>query len=136
MVWGILFPDGYVHLEPILGTLTGQKYVKLLSDIVPKLDREFGVKKYYLQQDNASVHTAKVVKNYIASGGEGKKISNSFGLLILPHKHGKIILPSRRAVVSGTSTFWSGLVACASVITKRERESRTAPSGLVWLVSR
>jgi len=67
MAWGIILPDGYVHLEKIDGTLTAQKYVILLSKVVPKLDREFGPKKYYFQQDNASVHTARQVREFMTA---------------------------------------------------------------------
>jgi len=69
MVWGILFPDGYLHLEKIEGILNADKYLELLAKIIPKLDREFGRGEYYFQQDNASVHTAKKVKDYIETEG-------------------------------------------------------------------
>jgi len=69
MIWGILFPDGYVHLEMVEGILNADRYLELIAKIIPELDREFGRGEFYFQQDNASLRTAKIVRNYIDTEG-------------------------------------------------------------------
>lgn len=64
MVWGMLLPDFTIHLEPLYGKQNAITYIELLKKVKGILDNKFGAGNYHFQQDNAAIHTAKVVTKY------------------------------------------------------------------------
>lgn len=64
MVWGMVLPNGYVHVERLHGRIDGQKYIDMLNTSIDNLNAIFGPRMYYFQQDNASIHTSKVAKEF------------------------------------------------------------------------
>lgn len=79
MVWGMLLPDGLIHLELMKGRQNSEKYLSLIKDKVkPFLDSRFENNDYWFQQDNCSIHCAKIVKNWIAK--------NNFRILEWPSR--------------------------------------------------
>lgn len=66
MVWAMLLPNFVVHLDRIDGNQNAEKYVDLLKRVKTLLDEDFGENGYYFQHDNASIHTANLVKHFLA----------------------------------------------------------------------
>lgn len=65
-VWGCFSGSGVGDLYRCNGTFTGAKYREILKNHMAKRLRAMG-KNAIFQQDNAPVHTAKVVQNYLAN---------------------------------------------------------------------
>lgn len=58
-------PDGFVHVEKLHGRVKALDYLDMLKNHVkPILYQRFPDGDYYLQQDNAPIHTAKVVSQW------------------------------------------------------------------------
>lgn len=67
MVWGCMCSSGVGKIVIFEGKVTAVVYLQLLKDvIIPEGKRLIG-EKCILQQDNAPIHKANVVKNYINS---------------------------------------------------------------------
>ena len=65
MVWGMLLPNGILHLERLDGRVNGETYNKLLSEKVkPFAGQHVTRNNYYFQQDNASIHRCKIVMTW------------------------------------------------------------------------
>ncbi|XP_065368825.1 uncharacterized protein LOC135961256 [Calliphora vicina] len=67
MVWGAITYYGTIDLEFQSAKMTGASYKTLLESAFPKFSELFGPISWILQQDNAPIHTARVVKEFIAS---------------------------------------------------------------------
>jgi len=65
MVWGCFCKDKVGPLVFIEGTITGERYLQLLNDYLLPFLRELGDENEYMfQDDNAPVHTARIVKDW------------------------------------------------------------------------
>ena len=59
MVWGMLLPDGFIHLELLIGRQKSSNYVELIKKKVhPILQSRMQNVEYYFQQDNCSIHVS------------------------------------------------------------------------------
>lgn len=67
MVWGAITYYGTIDLEFQSAKMTGASYKTLLESAFPKFSELFGPISWILQQDNAPIHNARVVKEFIAS---------------------------------------------------------------------
>jgi transposase len=84
-VWGAVSSRGKLPLQFFEGTLTADKYLKILEKAVPEANELFEGDEWTLQQDGASSHTAKRVtkwlnenvENYISAGQKGDWPGNS-----------------------------------------------------------
>jgi hypothetical protein len=65
MVWGMIFPNGFLHLERHIGRMDSKKYIQLLQKVLPIIENNCNGE-YILQQDNCSVHTSKATKAWMA----------------------------------------------------------------------
>ncbi|KAL4499093.1 hypothetical protein ABPG72_016995 [Tetrahymena utriculariae] len=65
MVWGSISFKGKIHLEFVEDRLNSLKYIGILQKMIPKANAQFGKKMWKMQQDNAAVHKAKIVTNYL-----------------------------------------------------------------------
>lgn len=66
MVWGAITYYGTLELEVVSGKMTGNSYKMMLENKFPKIREIFGPLPWIFQQDNAPVHTAGVVRNWIS----------------------------------------------------------------------
>ena len=67
MVWGCLCFDGVGTLSRVNGNINAQKYIEILDDnLWPVLVRHFPAGNYLFQDDNAPVHRARIVQEFIA----------------------------------------------------------------------
>lgn len=67
MVWGAITYYGTIDLEFRSVTMNGETYKTLLQNVFPSLHEKFGHQLFIFQQDNAPIHNAKVVKDWIRS---------------------------------------------------------------------
>ena len=68
MVWGMVLPNGQIHVELLRGRVDSDAYIKLLKyKVKPYLNKELGAGNFYLQQDNCSVHVSKKTTTYLTS---------------------------------------------------------------------
>lgn len=67
MVWGGIFLGGRTKLEFIQGKVNAEYYERILERQLLPIANMFKGQKWFFQQDNAAVHTAKSVKNFMAS---------------------------------------------------------------------
>jgi hypothetical protein len=70
MVWGCISGFGIFNLHLCQGHVNSEQYLQILQG--PMLDSvynrfEFPEQRFIFQEDNAPVHTAKVVKAWLAS---------------------------------------------------------------------
>ena len=65
-VWGFMWRDSLLDLKLIPGRLTGQRYIDeiLEPSVAPFLESH---PELVFQQDNASIHTARIVKTYMSA---------------------------------------------------------------------
>lgn len=66
MVWGAITYYGTLELEVVSGKMTGNSYKMMLENKFSKIREIFGPLPWIFQQDNAPVHTAGVVRNWIS----------------------------------------------------------------------
>ena len=67
MVWGCMSESGVGELVLVKGRLCASDYISLLKRALPASVRSLGLQNEYIfQQDNASCHTAKLTKNWMA----------------------------------------------------------------------
>ena len=69
MVWGMIMPSGFIHLERLEGKFNSEKYIEMPSEVIPNLDTLFGKGNYWFQQDNSSIHTSKASTKYFDEAG-------------------------------------------------------------------
>ena len=67
MVWGGIYVGGRTKLEFIHGKVDGEYYKKIVERRVLPLANVFKGQTWFFQQDNAPVHTSKLVKNFMES---------------------------------------------------------------------
>lgn len=66
MVWGCFSGKGLGPLIKVEGKMNSQDYIQILElQLLPLLHKDFNNRGYLFQDDNAPVHTAKIVKNWI-----------------------------------------------------------------------
>ena len=67
MVWGCMSESGVGELVLVNSRLCASDYISLLKQALPASVRSLGLQNEYIfQQDNASCHTAKLKKNWMA----------------------------------------------------------------------
>jgi len=67
MVWAMALPNGLLSFRILDRDFKSQKYIDLLSEtIVPICKLNYG-DTFWFQQDNSRIHTARIVKNWMAS---------------------------------------------------------------------
>ena len=65
MVWGCITSDGSLFIKFVEGKYKSSDYLKDLKTLfIPWLDNKFGGRKYIFQQDNASIHSSKLVMDW------------------------------------------------------------------------
>jgi len=65
IVWACISSHGPGKIVILEGKITSQVYLKLMQEvIIPEGKRLIG-DDFILQQDNASIHTAKIVRKFI-----------------------------------------------------------------------
>lgn len=65
MVWGAIASNGMYMLHRVEGTMKSPNYLDLLDNkVIPWMDAAFPDSNYHFLQDNAAVHTAKIVTAY------------------------------------------------------------------------
>lgn len=67
IVWGAVSYYGTIDLVVQSARMTGNNYKNLLEVVFPKIRDVFGPLEWIYQHDNALIHTARVVKSWIAS---------------------------------------------------------------------
>jgi hypothetical protein len=66
MIWGCITYEGVGTLTVVDGNINAQKYIEVIDNFVcPVIARHFPDDNYVLQDDNAPVHRACVVKEYM-----------------------------------------------------------------------
>ena len=69
LVWAMVMPNGLISHHFIRGKFKASDYLNLLKEkVIPMLKLNFG-DKYSFQEDNASVHKAKVIKDFYSASG-------------------------------------------------------------------
>ena len=70
MMWGCFSGKGLGPLVKVDGKMNRHDYIQILdSYLLPLIDNDFNGQGYLFQDDNAPVHTAKDVKNWIKMKG-------------------------------------------------------------------
>lgn len=64
MIWGAIGYYGKCDLQFISGKINSVDYVNMLKEVLPAFGRKIAGKKWTFQQDNALIHTAKVVNEW------------------------------------------------------------------------
>lgn len=64
MVWGAITSNGPIELVILNGRQSSIDYLELLKEQKEKMGNKLGRHPFIFQQDNASIHTAKIVKNW------------------------------------------------------------------------
>lgn len=64
MIWGAISYYGTIELQFIKGTMKAESYKTILENARPKIDTIFGPMQWLFQQDNAPVHTARIIKSW------------------------------------------------------------------------
>lgn len=65
LIWMMAMPNGLLSFTVINGTLNSDKYIALLQNyVVPVIKLNYG-KDYWFQEDNASVHKSRKVKEFM-----------------------------------------------------------------------
>lgn len=64
MVWGAITSNGPIELVILNGRQSSNDYLELLKEQKDKMAHKLGRHPFIFQQDNASIHTAKVVKSW------------------------------------------------------------------------
>lgn len=67
MVWGAITYYGTIELVFVSSKMNGNGYKSILESVFPILNDIFGPLPWILQQDNAPIHNARVVKSFISS---------------------------------------------------------------------
>ena len=68
MVWGAISSRGTTTLSLSKGSVNAEKYQDILNEHLPSLDILYP-DGYVLQQDNATAHTAKTTRDWLADRG-------------------------------------------------------------------
>lgn len=66
MVWGGISYYGAIELAFQNQKMTAKSYLSILDSAFPKFQQLFGPLKWTYQQDNAPIHTARIVKDWIS----------------------------------------------------------------------
>lgn len=69
MVWGVIFPTGFLSLRIISGIINSEKYINILKDCFIPMSKLNLKQDYYFQQDNCRVHTSSSSKQFFDSDG-------------------------------------------------------------------
>jgi transposase len=70
MMWGCFSGKGLGPLVKVDGNLNSLGYIQILEDhLLPLIENDFNRRGYLYQDDNAPVHTARVVKNWYSTNG-------------------------------------------------------------------
>lgn len=64
MYWGMVMPNGLIWLKLLNGKQNAQKYVHLMENYAVPIMKLNYINNFYFVQDNAAIHTAKIVKDY------------------------------------------------------------------------
>lgn len=64
MIWAGIGYMGKTEITFLQGTINSTLYLELIRNQINTYAERISVTPYIFQQDNAAVHTAKVVKNY------------------------------------------------------------------------
>lgn len=64
MVWGLVLHNGFVHVERLEGKVNTDRYLEMLSEVLPNLTNVFDHSEFYFQQDNCSIHVSKKALEY------------------------------------------------------------------------
>ena len=65
MVWGCITSDGSLFIKFIDGKYRSTDYLKDLKTLfIPWMDNKFGGRNYIFQQDNASIHSSRLVMDW------------------------------------------------------------------------
>ena len=67
MMWGLVLPNGLIALKKVVGHQTSENYIEILSKYAVPLIKLNLKEDFGLVQDNSRTHTAKKVKDYMAS---------------------------------------------------------------------
>ena len=65
MYWGVIMPNGLIHLIKLEKTFNSDKYVQKLENIDVKLLNLNMKPSFYFVQDNSRVHTSKKSTEYL-----------------------------------------------------------------------
>ena len=74
MVWAGIGYRGKTEIKFIQGCMNSAGYLNLIKNQIQTYARRIARKKYLFQQDNAAVHTARIVKDYFQA--ENIKVLN------------------------------------------------------------
>ena len=65
MVWGMVLPNGIIHLEMVEERMNSEAYINILQDrAIPIIEEYFDGQQYYFQQDNAACHVSKMAMQF------------------------------------------------------------------------
>lgn len=120
MVWGAISYFGALDLSFQNARMTGSTYKGLLEAAFPKITDLFGPLPWILQQDNAPIHTAGVVKSFIASQNvqlmswppyspDLNIIENAWGWLTRKIYEGGKQYNDKEALIDGIKTAWADI---------------------------
>lgn len=65
MIWAMMLPNGLIAYRLLNRTFKSQNYIALLAETVVPICRLNYGKNYWFQQDNARIHTAKIVQEWM-----------------------------------------------------------------------
>ncbi|CAG2224309.1 unnamed protein product [Mytilus edulis] len=66
MIWGCITYEGVGTITVVTGNINALKYIEIVDNFVwPVIARHFPADNYIYQDDNAPVHRAKIVKDYM-----------------------------------------------------------------------
>jgi len=69
LVWAMVMPNGLISHQFIRGKFKATDYLTLLKEkVIPILKLNFG-DNFWFQEDNASVHKAKIIKDFYTASG-------------------------------------------------------------------
>jgi len=69
MMWGCFSGKGLGPLVKVEGKMNRFDYIQILeTHLLPLISRDFGEKGYLFQDDNAPIHTAKDVNEWLQKG--------------------------------------------------------------------
>lgn len=64
IVWGTIGYKGKTNIRCVKGKMKSPDYMKLINEEITLHARRISGEKFIFQQDNAAVHTVKILKNY------------------------------------------------------------------------
>lgn len=146
MVWGALFPNGYLHIVSLEGRINSQVYQNFINDdFKPFIDMIYPDGNYYLQQDNCSVHVSKSTLKFFEENNirTFKWPSKSPDLNIIENiwKTMSSIVYDEKCQYNTLDELWKAIDRATSEINVNRLEYvqslfRSIPSRLVDVISR